>query len=130
MAQPSGFRTPRQRAVGLGPAREGVGHWWASRLTSIALVPLGLLFLFPFVRALGDGYAEVAALYGQPFHAIVAILFMGVTFLHVQQGLQVVIEDYVHTKTVRTVALLANIGLSWVLGLAGVFAVLRVALAG
>lgn len=124
------FRTPRQNAVGLGPAGEGVGHWWASRLSSAALVPLGLLFIFPFVRALGDGHFEVVAFYGQPFHAIVAILFIGVTFLHVQQGVQVVIEDYVHHKTIRTAALLANIGLSWVLGLVGVFAVLRLALAG
>jgi succinate dehydrogenase / fumarate reductase, membrane anchor subunit len=127
MAHSSGFRTPRQRAVGLGPAREGVGHWWASRLTSVALVPLGLLFLFPFVRALGDGYAEVAALYGQPFHAIVAILFIGVTFVHIQQGLQVVIEDYVHGKPLRTALLLGNILLSWAFGLAGVFAVLKIA---
>jgi succinate dehydrogenase / fumarate reductase membrane anchor subunit len=130
MTRSTGFRTPRQRAEGLGPAREGVGHWWASRLTSIALVPLGLLFIFPFVRALGNSHAEVVALYAHPFHAIVAILFIGVTFLHIQQGLQVVIEDYVHGKTVRTVALLLNIGLSWVVGLAGVFAVLRIALAG
>jgi succinate dehydrogenase / fumarate reductase membrane anchor subunit len=130
MAHSSGFRTPRQRAVGLGAAKSGVGHWWSSRLTSVALVPLGLLFVFPFIRALGDGHAEVVALYAQPFHAIVAILFIGVTFVHVQQGIQVVVEDYVHTKPVRTAALLANIGLSWVVGLAGVFAILRIALAG
>jgi succinate dehydrogenase / fumarate reductase membrane anchor subunit len=130
MPETTRFRTPRQNAVGLGPAREGVGHWWASRLTSAALVPLGLLFIFPFARALGDDHAAVAALYAQPFHAIVAILFIGVTFLHIQQGLQVVIEDYVHAKSVRTAALLANIGLAWVFGLIGVFAVLRIALAG
>jgi succinate dehydrogenase / fumarate reductase membrane anchor subunit len=122
MSQPSGFRTPRQNAIGLGPAREGVAHWWASRLTSIALVPLGIAFIFPFVRALGDSHAAVLALYQQPWHAIVAILFIGVTFSHIQQGLQVVVEDYVHNKPVRTVALLSNIGLSWVFGLIGVFA--------
>jgi succinate dehydrogenase / fumarate reductase, membrane anchor subunit len=129
MSNHTGFRTARQRATGLGSAKEGVGHWWASRLTSIALVPLGLLFIFPFVRALGNDHFEVVALYAQPFHAVVAILFIGVTFLHGQQGLQVVIEDYVHHKPIRTAALLLNIGLSWVFGLAGVFAVLRIALA-
>jgi succinate dehydrogenase / fumarate reductase, membrane anchor subunit len=130
MSQSTGFRTPRQRAQGLGAAKEGVGHWWASRLTSIALVPLGIMFIIPFADALGAGHAEVVALYARPFHAIVAILFIGVTFLHIQQGLQVVIEDYLHEKTLRTAALLANIGFAWVLGLAGVFAVARLALAG
>jgi succinate dehydrogenase / fumarate reductase, membrane anchor subunit len=128
MSQHTGFRTPRQRAIGLGAAKEGVGHWWSSRLTSIALIPLGVLFLFPFVRMLGASHAEVVAVYANPFHAIVAILFIGVTFLHLQQGLQVVIEDYVHSRPLRTAALLANIGLTWAVGLAGVFAVLRIAL--
>jgi succinate dehydrogenase / fumarate reductase, membrane anchor subunit len=130
MSLHSGFRTPRQRAAGLGPAREGVGHWWASRLTSIALVPLGILFVFPWVRALGDPHAEVVALYARPFPAAIAVLFIGVTFYHVQQGVQVVIEDYVHHKPVRTGLLLANIGFSWLFGLIGVLAVLRLAFAG
>jgi succinate dehydrogenase / fumarate reductase, membrane anchor subunit len=127
MSQHTGFRTARQRATGLGAAGEGVGHWWASRLTSVALIPLAILFIFPFVRALGESHLEVT--YSNPFNAVVAILFIGVTFLHLQQGLQVVIEDYVHSKPLRTAALLANIGLTWVFGLAGVFAVLRIALA-
>ena len=58
-----GFRTDRQRVEGLGSAKEGVGHWWTHRLTSVALVPLTLLFIFPFARALGGGYEEVRAVY-------------------------------------------------------------------
>jgi succinate dehydrogenase / fumarate reductase, membrane anchor subunit len=130
MSQHSGFRTPRQRATGLGPAGEGVGHWWASRLTSIALVPLGILFIFPWVRALGDPYADVLALYSRPFPAAIAILFIGVTFYHIQQGMQVVIEDYVSAKPVRTGLLIATIGFCWLFGLIGVLAVLRLAFAG
>jgi succinate dehydrogenase / fumarate reductase, membrane anchor subunit len=126
-SQHAGFRTPRQRAAGLGAAKEGPGHWWASRLSSLALIPLSLLFIFPFVRALGSSHAEVLALYSNPFHAIVAILFIAATFLHLQQGLQVVIEDYVHGKAARTGLLLANTGFTWVFGLIGVFAVLKIA---
>ncbi|CAN5699646.1 succinate dehydrogenase, hydrophobic membrane anchor protein [soil metagenome] len=129
MTQHSGFRTDRARVSGLGSAREGSGAWWSSRLTSVALIALSLLFIFPFARALGSSHAEVLATYANPFNAIVAILFIGVTFLHLQQGLQVVIEDYVHGKPARTALMLANIGLTWVFGLAGVFAVLRIALA-
>lgn len=128
--QNADFRTPRARATGLGSAKDGVGHWWNQRVTSVALIPLGILFVFPFVQALGQSHAEVMEIYQSPWNAIVAILFLGVTFLHLQQGLQVVIEDYVHSRLLLTVALLANIGFCWALGLASVFAVLRIALAG
>jgi succinate dehydrogenase / fumarate reductase membrane anchor subunit len=123
------FRTDRQRVQGLGTAHEGTGHWWSQRLTSIALVPLTLFFLFPFARALGDDWESVRATYGTPLNAIVAILFFVVGFRHLQQGVQVVIEDYVHDKPLRTALLLANTFLCWALGLTGVFAVARIAFA-
>jgi len=126
-AKADGFRTDRARVTGLGSAKTGVGHWWSQRITSIALVPLTILFVFPFAQSLGGDFASVRATYANPFHAIVAILFIGTTFLHVQQGLQVVIEDYVHDKALRTGALLANTLLCWAFGLSGVFAVAKIA---
>ena len=121
------YRTDRQRAVGLGSAKEGTGHWWSQRITSIALVPLMLLFLFPFARNLGADHATVLATYSNPFNAIVAILFILVAFHHLQQGLQVVIEDYVHEPALRTGSLLANTLLCYAVALAGVFAVAKIA---
>jgi succinate dehydrogenase / fumarate reductase, membrane anchor subunit len=121
------YLTDRARVNGLGSAKDGTGHWWSQRITAIAQVPLTLLFIFPFVQSLGDAHAEVLATYGNPFHAIVAILFILVTFYHLQQGLQVVIEDYVHGKAARTAALLANTLLTSAVGLTGVFAVARIA---
>ncbi|MEL6217550.1 MAG: succinate dehydrogenase, hydrophobic membrane anchor protein [Pseudomonadota bacterium] len=123
------FRTAKARVTGLGSAGEGTHHWWTHRLTSVALIPLFLLWVFPFADALGDGHDEVLALYGNPFHAVVAALFIVVSFHHLAQGLQVVIEDYVHAKGVRTAALIANSLVCFVLGFAGVFAILKIALA-
>jgi succinate dehydrogenase / fumarate reductase membrane anchor subunit len=122
-----GYRTDKQRVQGLGSAREGAGHWWSQRLTSIALIPLTFLFLFPFVANLGEDFEAVRATYAHPFNAIVAILFIGVSFHHLQQGLQVVIEDYIHDHALKTGALLANTLLTWAFGLAGVFAVAKIA---
>ncbi len=121
------YRTDKQRVIGLGSAKDGTEHWWSQRLTSIALIPLTILFIFPFVQSLGADHETVRATYANPFHAIVAILFIGATFLHLQQGLQVVIEDYVHDKALRTGALLANTLLTWAFGLSGVFAVAKIA---
>ena len=121
------FKTDKARVLGLGSAKDGTSHWWNQRLTSIALIPLMLLFIFPFAANLGADYETVRQTYGNPFHAIVAILFIAVGCLHLQQGLQVVIEDYVHDRPIRTASLLANTLLTWALGLTGVFAVAKLA---
>ncbi len=124
-----GFRTDRQRVEGLGPAREGTGHWWSQRVTSIALAPLTILFLFPLVASLGADWEVVRLTYSRPFNAIVAILFVITLAFHLQQGLQVVIEDYVHDRRVLTAALLGNTLFCWALGLTGVFAIAKIAFA-
>ncbi len=121
------FQTDRNRVQGLGSAKEGVGHWWTTRITSVALVPLTLLFIFPFVNTLGGGYEAVFDTYGHPLNAIIAILFIGVSAHHLMQGVQVVIEDYVPNKGIRTGALLANTLICWALGLTGVFAIAKIA---
>ena len=125
-----GFRTARARALGLGTAHEGTGHWWGQRLTAVAMVPLSLFFVIPFARALGAGHEHVLALYGEPFHAIIAVLFLGVGFRHLAQGLQVVIEDYVPHTGWRVALLIANVMFCTAFALAGIFAVLKIALTG
>ena len=127
MATHSHYRTDRQRVEGLGTAHEGVGHWWGQRLTSIALVPLTLFFVFPLARNLGSDWEAVRLSYAKPFNAVVAALFFIVTFRHLQYGIQVVVEDYVHDKPLKTALLLANTTLCWALGLVGVYAVARIA---
>ncbi len=121
------YRTPKGIAAGLGSAGTGTHHWWQTRISSVALIPLTVLAVFPFANALGDDYGVVLATYANPFNAIVAILFLAVTFHHLMQGLQVVIEDYVHHKGWRTGLLLGNTMMCAAFGLAGVFAVLKIA---
>ena len=122
------YRTPRGRALGLGAAGSGVHHWWTTRVESVALVPLGLLFVFPFVSALGEGHIAAREVYGNWFNAVIAVLFLAVGFHHLMLGLQVVIEDYVHHKSWMTALLIANAMFCWLFGLAGIFAVLKIAL--
>lgn len=121
------FRTDRQRVEGLGSAHGGTDHFWHQRLTAIALVPLMVLFIFPFASNLGGDFAAVRAAYASPFNAIVAVLFILVAFRHLQLGLQVVIEDYVHGRAMLLSLLIANILFCSALALAGVFAVAKIA---
>ena len=124
------YRTPRARVSGLGSAGQGTHHWWLQRISALALLPLAVLFIVPFARALGGEHGAVLTLYAHPFHAIVAVLFIAVTFRHLALGLQVVIEDYVHAKAWRTGLLVGNTMFCFAFGLAGVFAVLKIAFTG
>ena len=123
--------TPMRRVFGLGAAGGGTEHWWGQRISAIAMIPLTALFVIPLLDLLGGGdLAAVEAHYAHPFNAVVAILFLAVTALHLRQGLQVVIEDYVHAKFWRMALLLANtLGVTF-LGALGAFAVAKMAFAG
>src|SRR5258708_16636215 len=90
------LRTPLARARGLGSAKAGVAHWWAQRLTAIALIPLVVWFAISLVMLSGADYAMARAWIGSPRVMVLLILTIGIGLHHGQLGLQVVIEDYVH----------------------------------
>jgi succinate dehydrogenase / fumarate reductase membrane anchor subunit len=124
------YRTDHARVSGHGASGHGTHHWWLQRVTAVALLPLAVLFVVPFARALGGAHGEALALYAHPFHAIVAVLFIAVVFRHLALGLQVVIEDYVSAKAWRTGLLMGSTMFCFTFGIAGVFAVLKIAFAG
>jgi succinate dehydrogenase / fumarate reductase membrane anchor subunit len=122
------LRNPLQRARGLGSAKEGVGHWWNQRLTAIALVVLVLWFVVLVLGLVGHDYQAVRASIARPWNALLMIAFIIAAFWHAVLGLQVVIEDYVHTRWLEVTSMVV-IKLLAVAGvLAGVLAVLRIAL--
>ena len=125
-----GLRTPLKVARGLGSSKTGVHHWWVQRVTAIALVPLSIWFLFLMRDVLYAGYPTVLAMIAQPVHAIFLIVFVVCLFWHGALGLQVIIEDYVHTRWLETTLQIA-LRFGALLGaLAGVMAVLAVWLTG
>src|SRR3954452_20154752 len=118
------------RARGLGSAKSGFHHWWAQRLTSIALIPLSLWFIFALVSFAGAPYAEVRAWAANPVNATLLLAVIVATFHHMHLGIQTVAEDYIHTDSIRMVVVLAVKGSSFVLGLAAGIAVLKLAITG
>jgi succinate dehydrogenase / fumarate reductase membrane anchor subunit len=124
------MRTPMSRVRGLGSAKDGTGHWWAQRLTALALIPLSLWFVASVVSLAGADHATVTAWVSNPLVAGLLILTIVATFHHGQLGLQVVVEDYVHHEGVKLAALIAIKALSIVLALTGVLAVLTILFQG
>ncbi len=120
------MRTALARARGLGSAQEGVSHWWAQRVTAVALVPLSVWFVYSVVSLSGAGYEQVVAWLGSPFRAALLILFLTALFYHAALGMQVVIDDYVHHQGMRLAGLVVIKFALAVLAATAIVSVLRI----
>ena len=100
------MRTPLSRARGSGSTKDGVAHWWGQRITGLALVPLTLWFVFSVISLAGADYAAFKAWAGSYGRSVLLVLLIVSMFHHTQLGLQVVIEDYVHTETTKVTMLI------------------------
>jgi succinate dehydrogenase / fumarate reductase membrane anchor subunit len=121
------MRSQLGRARGLGAAHSGVHHWKAERVTALALVPLSLWFIASVLAHLGADQPAIAAWAGRPINAALLLALIGMTFHHLQLGLQVVWEDYIHGSQRREAAILATKGASLLLGLVAGVSVLKLA---
>ena len=122
------MRSQLGRARGVGSAKSGVHHWWAERVTAIALVPLTLWFILSMLGLLGAPQARVATWAAQPFNTALLLALIVMTFHHMQLGVQVVLEDYVNDKRLMTALILVNKGAALLLGLIAAVSVLKLAL--
>jgi succinate dehydrogenase / fumarate reductase membrane anchor subunit len=122
---PHSLRTPLGRVRFLGSARTGTRHFWHQRLTSVANVPLTIAFVLIVMGVLGRNHAAVVQIMGSTFVAITMLLFVIGSVYHMWLGMQVIIEDYVHDELTKLVTLMANTFFSAAVGLAAVFAILK-----
>jgi len=124
------LRSHLNRVRGLGSAKEGTHHWWAQRLTALALIPLTIWFVVSVICLTGASHAEASAWIGSLWPAALLILTIAMTFHHGQLGLQVVIEDYVHNEALKLVAILFVKGAALVLSVVAIAAIARIAIGG
>ena len=124
------MRTPLKNVRGLGSAKEGTTHWWHQKVTALALIPLFVIALAYVVALVGADYGRVLYILSLPFTSLIMLLLIGATFYHLKLGMQVVIEDYIHTESTKIVVLLLNTFFCAIVGLASALAVLKLALGG
>lgn len=101
----------------------------AERVSAVALVPVTLWFAASIIAHTRSDYATFIVWLRTPLAAILMILLLIALFYHTALGLQVVIEDYVHSATKFAAVIAARLG-CWALATAGVVAILRIALSG
>ncbi len=123
------MRTPRRRARGLGASGSGTSHFWMQRVTAIANLPLAVFLLALLVALTGTGYGTARNYVANPVIGLLLILLVASGAFHMRLGMQAIIEDYVHGPALKAICLAGNILFSAAVGIACIYAVLRIGLA-
>ena len=120
-------QTPLARVEGMGSAHSGTGHFWRQRVSAVALIPLSIWFIFDALSLIGADRGEAVAFLARPANAIAMVLFTIAALHHMVLGVQMVIEDYVHSEGPKIVLLVLNQFFAWLVGAASLFALVRIA---
>ncbi|MFS8035869.1 succinate dehydrogenase, hydrophobic membrane anchor protein [Xanthobacter sp. AM11] len=126
----SPMRTPLGRVRGLGAAKSGTEHFFKQRVTGLANLILMVAFIGIVIHLAGASYAEARATLGHPVVAVLILLTLLSVTTHMRIGMQVVIEDYVHSEGLKVLLIVANTFFTIAIALAGAFAVLKISLGG
>jgi succinate dehydrogenase / fumarate reductase membrane anchor subunit len=120
------LRSPLGRVLGLGSAKDGTAHWWAQRVTAVALLPLTLWFVISLLTLPALDFETVRTWLAYPMTGFLAVLLVAVLTYHSYLGTTVIIEDYVHTGGMKVLSLMLLRFLYVLSGGAAIFAILRV----
>ena len=120
------LRSPLGRVLGLGSAKEGTGHWWAQRVTAIALLPLTVWFVISLLTLPGMDYETVRTWASVPITGFLALLLVAVLTYHSYLGTIVIVEDYVSSSGMKVLSLMVLRFLYVLAGGAAIFAILRI----
>ncbi len=122
---PKHFRTPLARVRGRGAAKSGTQDFWLQRLTSVAGIPLTIMAIIIGMLLLGRNQAAVAQILGSPFVAVIMLLFIICTVIHMKIGMQEILVDYVPEESTKLTLLLANTFFCWAVGLIAAYSILK-----
>jgi succinate dehydrogenase / fumarate reductase membrane anchor subunit len=119
------IRTPLGRVRGLGSSHSGTSDFWRQRLTAVAMICLMLPVIVIVMMLLGRNQAGAAQILGSPAVALLLIMFIIASVWHMKIGMQVVLEDYVINEKLKLISIIANNFFSSVIGLASIYAIVK-----
>lgn len=124
------LRTPLAHVRGLGSAKDGTSHWWMQRVSAVLLAPLSIWFLLCALPLFGADYADARVWLAQPLNAFLILALVLAVIYHALLGVQVVVEDYIHTRWLEVSVLTSVRLLAFLAALATSLAVVRIAVGG
>ena len=119
--------TPLHRVQGLGAAHSGTGHFWRQRITAVALVPLGLWFTYAILGLIGTNEVAILSFLARPWNALLMAAFAATMLYHMSLGLQVVVDDYIHSTGMKIFCLLLIRFMMIATTVTCIFALIRIA---
>lgn len=116
-----------KRALGLGSAKSGVSHWWLQRVTAAGNIVLAVWFLASIILLPAYDRATVISWIASPLTAVPLLLLVLSVFWHVRLGMQVMVEDYVHSPGLKMMTFIALNFFVFAVAAAAAFSVLTIA---
>ena len=126
------METPLHKVQGLGSSHSGVKHFWRQRMTAAAMVPLAIWFAWSVVGLAGARESDVLfyltrSAFGLPLNAILMGAFIVIALYHMVLGIQVVIDDYVHSSGGKIFWMLFTRAATLAVAAVSLFALFRIA---
>ncbi|HPF45254.1 MAG: succinate dehydrogenase, hydrophobic membrane anchor protein [Alphaproteobacteria bacterium] len=122
------LRSPLGKVRGLGSAKNGTHHWWMQKVTAVALIPLTIWFVSSVVQMTQASYEVVINWMTSPIVTVLMTLFVATGIYHLKLGLQVVIEDYIHSESAKVVLQMTVSFCCIITATAAIFSILKIAL--
>ncbi|NCF74338.1 MAG: succinate dehydrogenase, hydrophobic membrane anchor protein [Gammaproteobacteria bacterium] len=122
------LRSPLGQVLGRGSAKDGTAHFWGQRVSGVGLLLLGLWFACALATMPGFSHAEALAFIGAPLNSVLLLLLVITLAYHSYLGVQVVIEDYVHSHGLKLASLIISRFAHSFLAVAALFAILKIGL--
>ena len=122
------LRSPLGKVRGLGSAKSGTHHWWMQKVTAIALIPLTIWFVSSIVQMTQADYEIVINWMNSPVVAILMTLFIITGIYHLKLGLQVIVEDYIHSEGSKMVLQMMITFGCVAIAITAIFSILKIAL--
>jgi succinate dehydrogenase / fumarate reductase membrane anchor subunit len=122
---PKSMRTPLGRVRNHGSSHSGTSDHWRQRITAVAMLLLMIPVIFVVMSVMGRNQAGAAQILGSPLVAIVMLLFIVASTVHMKIGVQIAIEDYVHDEKLKLLAVIGNNFFSVSVALAAIYAIFK-----
>ena len=119
------MRTPLGRVRNLGASHSGTTDFWRQRITAIGMTLLIIPVIVIVLMLIGSNQAGAKLILGSLPVAIILVLFIIASTWHMKIGMQVVVEDYVHSEKLKLVAIIANNFFSFAVALASIYAIFK-----
>ena len=118
-------QTPLASVRGLGSARTGSRHWWLQRVSALTLAPLTIWFVVSFTVLIHNNYQAYSQWIASPLNAVLTITLVSILFYHMSLGLQVIVEDYLHTNRIKFLSIATVQFTCFIFAIAGIVSVLQ-----